>query len=210
MQLLSVNVGQSEPINSKSGQSGIFKRPTAQPVQIGHLGLAGDHIQDTRNHGGPDQAVYLYTQPDYDHFSALLGTDLAPGTFGENLLISELESASMPIGTRLRVGTALLEITSARIPCDTLAARMNDPQFVKTFRRQRRPGFYTRVLEEGAVSAGDTVTLERELPDDAPSVLDAFEFFYTKVPTRDQMERLLSAPVHHKMRSELETRLAKL
>lgn len=210
MQLLSVNIGQPEAVAAKDGQTGIFKRPAAQPVQVGRLGLAGDHIQDTKNHGGPDQAVYVFTQPDYDHWSALLGTELAAGTFGENLLISGLESAPLPIGTRLQVGAALLEITSARIPCATLAARMNDPQFVKTFRRVRRPGFYARVLEEGAVSAGDAVTLERPLSDDAPSVLDAFEFFYTKAPTREQIERLLSAPIHHKMRSELETRLARL
>ncbi|AZI41472.1 MOSC domain-containing protein [Deinococcus psychrotolerans] len=210
MQLLSVNIGQPEPIAAKDGQSGIFKRPTAQPVHIGRLGLAGDHIQDTKHHGGPDQAVYVYTQPDYEHWAALLGTELAAGTFGENLLISELESASLPIGTQLRVGAALLEITSARIPCGTLAARMDDPKFVKTFRRVRRPGFYARVLEEGAVSAGDAVTLERQLAGDAPSVLDTFEFFYAKAPTRPQMERLLSAPIHHKMRSELETLLAKL
>ncbi|WP_161882882.1 MOSC domain-containing protein [Deinococcus alpinitundrae] len=207
MQLLSVNIGQRQPIAAKSGQSGIFKQPVSQPVLIGTLGPSGDHIQDTRNHGGPDQAVYVFTQPDYDAWSAFLGQPLEPGIFGENLLISGLESAPTPIGTRLRVGGALLEVTAARIPCDTLAARMNDPQFVKTFRRQRRPGFYTRVLEEGEVGAGDAVTLEGQLPPGTPTVLDAFEFFYTKSPTREQMQHLLGAPIHHKLRAELEERL---
>lgn len=209
MQLLSVNIGQRQPIAAKSGQSGIFKRPVSQPVLIGTLGAAGDHIQDTRNHGGPDQAVYVFTQPDYDAWSAFLGQPLEPGIFGENLLISDLESAQTPIGTRLRVGGALLEVTAARIPCDTLAARMNDPQFVKIFRHQRRPGFYARVLEEGEVSAGDPVTLERPTPPGTPTVLDAFEFFYTKSPTREQMQQLLTAPVHHKLRAELEERLSR-
>ena len=120
MQLLSVNVGQRQPIAAKDGSSGIFKRPVGQPVQVGRLGLVGDHIQDTKNHGGPDQAVYVYTQPDYDHWAALLNQALAPGSFGENLLISELESAPVPIGTQLRVGEAVLEVTSARLPCATL------------------------------------------------------------------------------------------
>ncbi len=209
MQLLSVNVGQRQPIAAKDGSSGIFKRPVGQPVQVGRLGLVGDHIQDTKNHGGPDQAVYVYTQPDYDHWAALLNQALAPGSFGENLLISELESASVPIGTQLRVGEAVLEVTSARLPCDTLSARMNDPQFVKRFRRERRPGFYARVLQEGAVQVGDRVTLVYPLADDAPTVLDAFEFFYAKSPRREQMERLLSAPVHHKLRAELTERLGR-
>lgn len=210
MQLLSVNVGQAQPVAAKNGQTGIFKRPTTQPVQVNRLGLVGDHIQDTKHHGGPEQAVYVFTQPDYEYWSTLLGTDLAAGTFGENLLISELESAGLAIGTQLRVGAVLLEITSARIPCATLAARMDDPQFVKKFREVRRPGFYARVLEEGAVSVGGNVTLERMMPQDTPSVLDAFEFFYTKAPTHQQITRLLNAPIHHKLRADIESRLAKL
>ena len=206
MQLLSVNIGAPQPIAAKSGQSGIFKRPVADAVFIGSLGPVGDHIQDIKNHGGPDQAVYVFTQPDYDAWSAFLGQPLDPGVFGENLLISELESAAVPIGTRLRVGGVLIEVTAARIPCDTLAVRMNDPQFVKTFRRQRRPGFYVRVLAEGEVRAGDRVTLDRQMPPGTPTVLDTFEFFYTKSPTPEQMERLLTAPIHHKLRAELEER----
>ena len=209
MQLLSVNVGKARAIKAKSGSSGIFKSPVQDAVQIGHLGLNGDHIQDTKHHGGPDQAVYVFTQPDYDYWSSLLGQHLEPGTFGENLLISELESAPLPLGSQLRVGPVLLEVTAARIPCETLAARMNDPQFVKRFRQERRPGFYARVLEEGQVQSGDAVTLEGQMPPDAPTVLDAFELYYTKSPSRAQVEHLLSAPIHHKMRSELEGKLAK-
>jgi MOSC domain-containing protein YiiM len=211
MKLLSVNVGQSQPIASKSGLSGIYKQPEVGAVHIGTLGLRGDHIEDKQHHGGPDQAVYVYTQPDYDHWSALLGRELSPGTFGENLLIPELESASLPIGTRLRVGAALLEITSARIPCSVLAARMDDPAFVKRFRRERRPGAYTRVLEEGAVQAGDAVQVEFQPPEGSATVLDAFEFFYTKAPTPAQIEKLLAAPaLHARMRAELDATLASL
>ena len=209
MQLLSVNVGESRAIGAKSGSSGIFKTPVQHAVEVGRLGLAGDHIQDTKHHGGPDQAVYVFTQPDYDYWSSLLNRPLEPGIFGENLLISELESASVPLGRRLRIGGVLLEVTAARIPCETLSARMNDPQFVKRFRQERRPGFYARVLEEGQVQSGDVVTLEGQMPPDAPTVLDAFEFYYTKSPSRAQVEHLLSAPIHHKMRSELEGKLAK-
>ncbi len=208
MQLLSVNIGQPHPIEAKDGQSGIFKRPVTHAVRVGKLGPAGDHIQDTKNHGGPEQAVYVFTQPDYDHWSARLGRALEPGIFGENLLISELESAAVAIGTRLSIGEVLLEVTSARIPCATLAARMDDPQFVKTFRRERRPGFYARVLREGEVRAGDAVILEYQPPAHTPTVLDTFEFFYTKAPGREQMEHLLSAPVSLKLREWIVAELA--
>ncbi|WP_420595559.1 MOSC domain-containing protein [Deinococcus sp.] len=205
MQLLSVNVGEARAIKAKSGSSGIFKTPVQHAVEVGKLGLTGDHIQDTKHHGGPDQAVYVFTQPDYDYWSSLLNRPLEPGIFGENLLISELESAPLPLGSQLRVGPVLLEVTAARIPCETLAARMNDPQFVKRFRQERRPGFYARVLEEGQVQAGDTVTLEQRMPPGAPIVLDAFEFYYTKSPTQSQIEHLLTAPIAGKFRTHLET-----
>ncbi|AWN22748.1 MOSC domain-containing protein [Deinococcus irradiatisoli] len=208
MQLLSVNTARPHPIASKDGLTGIFKRPVEHPVHVGVLGLGGDHIQDTRNHGGPDQAVYVFTQPDYDHWAAFLGRPLEPGLFGENLLISALQSADVPIGTRLSIGEVQLEVTAARIPCATLAARMDDPQFVKTFRQQRRPGFYARVLREGEVRAGDTVSVEAQPPAGAPTVLDAFEFFYTKSPGREQMEHLLSAPIALKLRVWIQEQLA--
>ncbi|WP_424952279.1 MOSC domain-containing protein [Deinococcus sp.] len=203
MNVLSVNIGTAEPIQAKSGRSGIFKRPASGPVRVGTLGLVGDHIVDTESHGGPEQAIYVFTQPDYDHWSERLGQTLATGTFGENLLISDLESASLAIGERLRIGSVLLEITSARIPCVTLAVRMNDPEFVKTFRQVRRPGFYARVLEEGEVAAGQPFQLEGRLPVGGASVLDSFEYFYAKTPPSALLQRLLDAPIHEKLRSEL-------
>lgn len=178
MKLLSVNVGRPQPIAAKSGQSGIFKRPVDGPVWVGRLGLSGDHILDTANHGGPEQAVYVFTQPDYDHWSARLGQRLSPGTFGENLLITDLESAWVKIGERLRVGAVLLEVTAARIPCITLATRMDDTQFIRKFRDQRRPGFYARVLEVGDVQAGDAVRFEGSPGLQSQSVLENFEAFF--------------------------------
>ncbi|MEP7291903.1 MAG: MOSC domain-containing protein, partial [Chloroflexota bacterium] len=64
MELVSVNIGTSQPIKAKSGQSGIYKMPTSMPIDITRLGLVGDAIVDTKNHGGVDQAVYIFGTPD--------------------------------------------------------------------------------------------------------------------------------------------------
>ena len=79
MKLLSVNVGKVQPIqNAKpSGKTGIFKQPRTEPVMITALGLEGDAIVDTQNHGGVDQAVYVFTAPDYAWWSAHIGQSLA-------------------------------------------------------------------------------------------------------------------------------------
>lgn len=130
MKLISVNVGEKRTIRKAkaSGETGIYKVPAREPVRVTRDGLAGDEISDKVNHGGPDQAVYVYGVPDYEWWSYELGREFAPGTFGENLTISGLESARFSIGDRLRVGSVVLEVTAPRIPCVTLAARMGSPR----------------------------------------------------------------------------------
>ena len=156
---MSVNVGKEQSIlhAKPSNKTGIYKMPRMTPVPVTPLGLEGDAIVDAKNHGGLDQAVYVFTMPDYAWWSAQLGRSLEPGTFGENLTLSALESAALHVGDRLQVGEILLEITAARIPCVTLAARMGDPQFVKVFRKAERPGVYCRVIE--AARSGWTIRL---------------------------------------------------
>ena len=142
MQLLNVNIGKEQSIqNAKSsGKTGIFKQPQSKPVRVTALGLEGDAIVDKKNHGGRDQAVYVYGAADYNWWSRELGRTLDPGTFGENLTISALESAGYAVGDRFQVGKVVLEVTAPRIPCVTLAARMGNSQFVKRFLAAGRPG----------------------------------------------------------------------
>ncbi len=142
MRLLSVNVGGAEPIENagKSGETGIYKRPANGPVEVTKAGVAGDNICDTENHGGADQAVYVFGAPDYGWWSEELGYGLSPGTFGENLTISGLKSAELLIGDRLEVDAVVLEVTAPRIPCATLAARMKDPKFGQAISPGRASG----------------------------------------------------------------------
>ncbi len=209
MRIVSVNVGKERPIlhGKSSGKTGIYKTPRAEPALVTPLGLDGDAIVDTKNHGGLDQAVYVFTMPDYAWWSTHIGRSLEPGTFGENLTLSDLESATLRVGDRLRVGEILLEITAPRIPCVTLAARMEDPQFVKTFRYAEKPGVYCRVIETGSVAVNDPVAL---IPYQGPvvSVLEMFRCFYKKHLTEDELRRFLAVPIPHKERPRYEGLLA--
>ena len=211
MRLLSVNVGRETPIEGagKSGKTGIFKRPVDGPVRISKLGLAGDSISDTENHGGADQTVYLYGAPDYDWWSEELGERLAPGTFGENLTVSDLESAEYCIGDRFFVGSAVLEVTAPRIPCSTLNARMGDRMFVKRFMRAEKPGLYCRVIREGEVRAGLTVELERYDGVKVPAV-EMFRDFFDAGKSESTLRRYLSVPIAVRDRVEKEKQLRRL
>lgn len=211
MQLISVNIGEERPLKNgkRTGTSAIFKEPTTQPVAIGKLGLAGDVIIDTENHGGVDQAVYVYGRPDYDWWEGHIGRTLPNGIFGENLTISGLESATFTIGDRLQVGSVLLEVTAPRIPCASLAARLEDPQFVKKFRFAERPGLYCRVIETGTVTAGDPVTY-LPLSENGITISESFRFFY-KHDDLDvaTIRRYLAAPIDIRSRHWFEDELAK-
>lgn len=162
----SVNIGQARPIASKSGASGIDKRPVTGrvavappgPKGVGGSGLAGDAIVDTANHGGTDQAVYAYTREDLDWWEPQVGRPLPSGCFGENLTTEGLDVNGALVGERWQVGDELvLEVTSPRVPCGTFAVWLDDHGWVKTFRRAARPGAYLRVLVPGSVAAGDAI-----------------------------------------------------
>ncbi len=151
----SVNVGTPRGMRDYDGPTGIFKEPAAGRLQLGGEGLAGDYIADAKHHGGPDQAVYLYFSDDYAWWAEDLGRALPPGTFGDNLTISGLASADLAVGDRLAAGDVVLEVTAPRIPCNTLARRMDDAGFVKKFQHAERPGAYCRVIEPGTVYGRD-------------------------------------------------------
>lgn len=196
MRVLSVNVGTVRAIqNGKpSGKTGIFKEPAAASVYVTAVGLVGDAICDTENHGGVDQAVYVYGANDYAWWEHSLGQPLVPGTFGENLTISDLESGQLFVGDQFRIGEIVLEVTAPRIPCVTLAARMQDKRFLKTFRAAERPGVYCRVLQEGYVNAGDSVAYQ-SYNGGRISVLEMFREFFEPDHSEATLRRYLNAPI---------------
>jgi len=208
MRVTSVNVGREETIDhgNRLFRTGIRKRPVAGAVLIGADAVAGDTISDKKHHGGADQVVYAYSKDDYDWWSAQLGRELAPGTFGENLTIEGLPS-DMNVGDRLLIGDVLLEATAPRIPCSTLAAQMQDSGFGMAFRNAERPGIYFRVLNEGEVSAGDAVTYI-ENPAPVVSILDLYRLVYDLRPDAAAMERYLEAPLAERVRASIEEKLA--
>jgi MOSC domain-containing protein YiiM len=194
MELVSVNIGKAQPIAAKSGASGIYKRPTTIPVPVTAQGLQYDTIVDTENHGGVDQAVYVYTVEDYAWWVESLGRALAPGTFGENLTVSGAASAGWLVGDTLRIGSVLLQVTSPRIPCVTLATRMEDPHFVKHFVQAERPGVYCRVLQAGEVCVGDRV-LHTGYAGESVSVMEMFRFDLARQKSTADLQRLLRVPL---------------
>jgi MOSC domain-containing protein YiiM len=209
--LISVNIGQERILqrNDRVERTGIFKFPTEQAVQVTKLGLEGDVIVSKKHHGGPDQAVYVYGDADYRWWSQELGKEFVPGAFGENLTVSELESASFNIGDYLHLHDVTLQVTAPRIPCGTFAARVDDPGWVKRFRQAERPGLYCRVIKEGLVRAGDPVSMER-YAGETISIPEMFRDYYDNDKSEETLRRHLNAPIAIRARRALEKELQKL
>lgn len=206
-QILSINIARQRRIQvgSRVKQTGLFKQPVTGPVRIDANGLPGDHIVNRRFHGGPDQAVYLYSQEDMHWWAEQLQRDIEPGFFGENLTISHWWP-DVRIGDRLQVGELLLEISAPRTPCAVMAARVGHPAFVKQFIKAVRCGAYARVLQPGPLEVGERCRVI-PTPQAYPSVDEIFRYWHGKTPNADFLRHALAAPIASLLREALEERL---
>ncbi len=188
----SVNVSpvRTIQIDGEPVPTGIMKVPAEGRLAARGVNLDGDDQADRRAHGGPERAIYAYSWDDYAWWSKELGRPLAPGTFGENLTLDGFDVTGAKVGERWRVGTATLQVTAIRVPCFKLAAVMGDAGFVKAFAQALRPGAYLRIIEEGDIGAGDSVTiLSRPSHDLTMGEMARLYFF-----DRPNVGKMLAAP----------------
>lgn len=83
------------------------------------------------------------------------GADVDYGAFGENIIIEGFDFRSLPVGTRFRIGEALLELTQIGKECHTHCAIYHQVGDCI----MPREGVFTIVLEGGTVTAGDPVEM---------------------------------------------------
>jgi MOSC domain-containing protein YiiM len=159
--LLSIQVGlpASRDAGDKNWTSGIFKFPVQGRIWLGALNLAGDGQADLQNHGGEYRAVLAYSADRYPAWrEELAWPDMPYGAFGENFTVTEFNEETVAIGDIFTVGEAMLQVTQPRLPCWKLARRWEMPDLPKRVEAKRAGGWYHRVLQEGYVEAGDTLT----------------------------------------------------
>ena len=121
-------------------------------LRPGH-GIVGD-----AHAGNWHRQVSLLGQESVDRLQEKISIPLFPGAFAENILCEGIELYKLPVGTRLRVGTALCEVTQIGKECHADCA----------IRRQAgdcvmpREGIFAIVLTEGEARAGDLVAVEEK------------------------------------------------
>jgi MOSC domain-containing protein YiiM len=178
MRILAVYAGRAAPFElpARTIQSAIAKAPVAGPVAVGPLGLAGDE-QVSPGHGGPDRAVCVYPSEHLAHW----GDRLPLPPFGENLSTEGVLEADTVIGEIWRIGSACVQVSQPRSPCQKVAARLGRPGLVAEARRTGFVGLHLRVLEPGMVAAGDAIErLDR--PGHGVTVADAVRARFDRRP----------------------------
>ena len=122
-----------------------------QPVDAVKL-IAGHGMEGDRHAGPGPRQVSLLDAAVLDDLRAA-GIAAGHGDLGENLLVADVPLDDVPLGTQLRVGAAVVEITEVRQPCRSV--REVDPRALKAL--VGRAGLMAKVVATGEIRRGDSV-----------------------------------------------------
>ena len=190
--LLSVQTGRTAPLGPDSVPSAFVKTSRQGAVAVTRLGLEGDEQADLAVHGGFEKAVYAYSSVHYPQWAAefpQLADHFTGGAMGENLTVSGLEESRICVGDVHKIGSALLQVCQPRQPCFKFGLRHDNKYLPKAMVRNGFSGWYYRVLREGALQAGDALTLEARPNPDFPFTR-LVEIVYRNRATADEIRRM--------------------
>lgn len=138
-----------------SKQRGTRKQPISSAQLKSDYGIVGD-----AHAGNWHRQVSLLQQEKIDAFQEK-GVTVTPGVFGENLVVSGIDFRSLPVGTLLRCGDVLLEMTQIGKECHTHCAIYHQTGDCI----MPREGVFAKVLQGGTIAVGDAMHIEqREIP----------------------------------------------
>ena len=119
-------------------------------------------IEKDAHAGKWHRQVSLLSYEKIEEFKAK-GAPIEDGAFGENLIVSGYDLKALPVGTRLRSGEVLLEVTQIGKKCHSgceIYKIMGDCIMP-------REGIFAKVLESGTIKVGDKIEViypEKDMP----------------------------------------------
>lgn len=130
-----------------SEKRGTQKKQVESAVLAAGHGIAGD-----AHAGCWHRQVSMLGLEKIEAFRAR-GADVDFGAFGENLIVEGFDFRNLPVGTRFRIGDALLEMTQIGKECHSHCAIFH----MVGDCIMPREGVFARVLETGTIRPGDEV-----------------------------------------------------
>ncbi|KZL89188.1 MOSC domain-containing protein [Clostridium magnum] len=127
---------------------GIIKTPIDEGKLVVNFGIEGDA------HGGDwHRQISLLAQESIDKMTAMGVEGLDPGKFAENITTTGIELHTLPVGTKLKLGECLTELTQIGKKCH------HHCEIYKRIGTCIMPheGIFVKVLEGGIVKANDEI-----------------------------------------------------
>jgi MOSC domain-containing protein YiiM len=139
--IVAVNISETKGVVKKPIEIGVFK--------VDH-GLVGD-----AHAGNWHRQVSLLDEHSIDKVGDLSGVGFCTGKFAENLTTEGIVLYELPIGTKLKIGTTIQEVTQIGKDCHVgceIRALVGDCVMP-------REGIFTKILQNGEVKAGDKIEI---------------------------------------------------
>lgn len=131
-----------------SDKKGVVKTPISEGNFIVDFGLEGDA------HGGDwHRQISLLGNESIDKMRREGVEDLEFGSFAENITTEGIVLYELPVGTKLKIGDTIQEVTQIGKECHTgcaIAQKVGKCVMPKE-------GIFTKVLKAGKVRVGDTI-----------------------------------------------------
>ena len=141
--VVSVNVSDSK---------GERKKPVEEVTLVEEKGIEGD------GHAGFEHRQVSLLAKESIAKMVEKGLDVGPGDFAENVTTEGISLVDLPVGTRLKVGDSLLEVSQIGKVChDRCAIYYEAGDCVMP-----KEGIFARVISGGCLKPGDAIQAERE------------------------------------------------
>jgi MOSC domain-containing protein YiiM len=128
---------------------GVVKNPIKEGYFKVNHGLEGD-----AHAGNWHRQVSLLAVESADKVRAV-GIQVEDGSFGENLTTEGIELYTLPVGTKLKIGETLHEVTQIGKECHTgCAIKQAVGECVMP-----KEGIFTKVLISGSIKPGDVIEI---------------------------------------------------
>lgn len=133
-----------------SEKKGVIKTPIKEGIFIEEHGL-----KDDAHAGKWHRQVSLLAQESIDKMIKMGISDLDAGKFAENITTEGIILHELPVGTRLKIGETIQEVTQIGKECHKGCAIKNQ---VGTCIMPTE-GIFTRIIQGGVIRSGDSIEI---------------------------------------------------
>ena len=148
----------SHPPDGRVRSVNVSEKKGVQKKPVDAVTLVVEHGIEDDAHAGPWHRQVSLLADESAQKMRDAGGDVDVGDFGENITTEGIRVCDLPVGARLRLGPALVEVTQIGKECHAHCAIYHQVGDCV----MPREGIFVRVLEAGEVKAGDDIFVEKK------------------------------------------------